>query len=309
MNITSRQLKAFVLTARYESFSRAAEQLFITQSGMSVLVRELESQLGFRLFERTTRKVTLTDFGLKFLPIADRSLRELESAALNLSRSAAQLKHSLAIGAAPFPAAELLPRAISAYSGLHPEVQITLIDAEGPQLAELVQSGKVDAALTASSQEISGVVKVALASFSLMLICADSAGRGLGPEVRWRDIAALRLVGFPARAPVQRVVDEQLAQAGRTRPPELVCNYLETIIAMVEVGAGAAVVPTYAAPACAKRGISLHAIVDPAVTTDFYWMVKRASSLSPGAAEFAVFLKEYLLDLAERWPVSLAQTA
>jgi len=75
MNITSRQLKAFVLTARHQSFSRAAEELFITQSGMSVLVRELESQLGFRLFERTTRKVMLTEFGSKFLPVADRSLR------------------------------------------------------------------------------------------------------------------------------------------------------------------------------------------------------------------------------------------
>src|SRR5205085_2286154 len=60
MNITSRQLKAFLLTARFQSFSRAADQLFITQSGMSVLVRELEAQLGFRLFERTTRRVTLT---------------------------------------------------------------------------------------------------------------------------------------------------------------------------------------------------------------------------------------------------------
>ena len=57
MNITSRQLKAFVLTARHQSFSRAAEQLFITQSGMSVLVRELETQLGFRLFERTRMRV------------------------------------------------------------------------------------------------------------------------------------------------------------------------------------------------------------------------------------------------------------
>src|SRR5438034_4691356 len=70
MNITSRQLKAFLLTAQHQSFSRAAEQLFITQSGMSVLVRELEAQLGFRLFDRTTRRVTLTEFGVKFLPIA-----------------------------------------------------------------------------------------------------------------------------------------------------------------------------------------------------------------------------------------------
>src|SRR5688500_19894281 len=94
MNITSRQLKAFVLTARHQSFSRAAEQLFITQSGMSVLVRELESQLGVRLFERTTRKVALTEFGSQFLPVADRSLRELEEAAAKLSRSARSEEHT-----------------------------------------------------------------------------------------------------------------------------------------------------------------------------------------------------------------------
>src|SRR5438034_10385504 len=86
MNITSRQLKAFLLTAQHQSFSRAAEQLFITQSGMSVLVRELEAQLGFRLFDRTTRRVTLTEFGVKFLPIADRSLLELEAAARSEER-------------------------------------------------------------------------------------------------------------------------------------------------------------------------------------------------------------------------------
>jgi DNA-binding transcriptional LysR family regulator len=88
MHITLRQLKAFLLTARYRSFSRAAEQLFITQSGMSVMVRELESQLGFPLFERTTRRVNLTEFGSRFLPVADRCLLDLEAAAINIRRAA-----------------------------------------------------------------------------------------------------------------------------------------------------------------------------------------------------------------------------
>src|SRR3954467_2829136 len=109
MNITSRQLKAFLLTARYQSFSRAADQLYITQSGMSVLVRELEAQLGFRLFERTTRKVMLTKFGSKFLPIADKSLLELEQAAANIGRSASAEKGELSIGAQPFVAATSSP--------------------------------------------------------------------------------------------------------------------------------------------------------------------------------------------------------
>ena len=144
MNITSRQLKAFILTARYQSVSRAADQLYITQSGMSVLVRELEAQLGFRLFERTTRKVTLTKFGSKFLPIADKSLLDLEQAAANIGRTASAEKGELTVGAPPFVAADVLPPALAAYSERHPELHVRLIDAQGPQLVELLQAGELD---------------------------------------------------------------------------------------------------------------------------------------------------------------------
>src|SRR3979409_1110064 len=120
MNITSRQLKAFLLTAQHQSFSRAAEQLFITQSGMSVLVRELEAQLGFRLFDRTTRRVSLTEFGGKFLPIADRSLLDLEAAAANIGRSATEADRHLSIGATPLVAAGLLPPAIPEHAKRKP---------------------------------------------------------------------------------------------------------------------------------------------------------------------------------------------
>jgi len=301
MNITSRQLKAFVLTARHQSFSRAAEQLFITQSGMSVLVRELESQLGFRLFERTTRKVTLTELGSKFLPIAERSLRDLESTAASLSRSAAAAKDCLSIGAAPFPAAELMPQAIAGYMALNPRVHIQMIDAEGPRLMEMVQSGKIDAALSAWHQELPGVFRLPLARFPLMLICAEDAPAHLAPAVRWPEVAALRLIGAPRDYPIQVLVDEQLALAGRHAPPDMVCNYLETQIAMVEVGAGAAVIPTAAAPACAKRRIRMHAIFDPVVRTSFYWVVSRTRKISGSAEDFSLYLKDYLGQIAEQW--------
>src|SRR5690349_17032846 len=141
MNITSRQLKAFLLTARYQSFSRAADQLFITQSGMSVLVRELEEQLGFRLFERTTRKVVLTEHGSRFLPIADRSLLELESAATTIGRSSAQPNDTLVLGATPFVAADVLPQAIAGFgSPGGRRLEVRLVDAELSALTQMLQT-------------------------------------------------------------------------------------------------------------------------------------------------------------------------
>lgn len=310
MNITSRQLKAFVLTARHQSFSRAAEQLFITQSGMSVLVRELETQLGFRLFERTTRKVELTRLGAQFLPVADRNLRELETVAANLSRSAAAANDSLSIGAAPFPAAEIMPQAISAYRALNPRLQIQMVDAERGRLIEMLNSGKIDVALlTGLREELPGMRQTPLARFALMLICPADGMRELPLEVRWSDIAGLRLIGLPRDAPVQQLVDEQLVRAGRAGQADVTCNFLETQIAMVEAGAGAAVTPTSAAPACVKRKLTMHAIVEPVVWTEFCWVSSRSRELSPCAEDFGEFLRDYLTHIADQGPSAAANAA
>ena len=63
MNISFKQLKGFIAVARHENFTRAAEDIHLTQAGISALVRDLEIQLGFDLFRRTTRKVVLTENG------------------------------------------------------------------------------------------------------------------------------------------------------------------------------------------------------------------------------------------------------
>ena len=310
MNITSRQLKAFVLTARHQSFSRAAEQLYITQSGMSVLVRELETQLGFRLFERTTRKVELTRLGAQFLPIADRNLRELEAVAASLSRSAAAANDCLTIGAAPFPAAEIMPQAIASFSALNPRLNIQMVDAERPRLLELVQAGDIDlAVLTGSEEELPGLRKTLLGRFALMLIAPADGMPALPFELGWREVATLRLVGLPRDYPIQKRVDAELARAGRAAPAEMTCNYLETQIAMVEAGAGAGVAPTLAAPACMKRKVTMHVIVDPVVWTEFCGVSLRSRQLSPLAEDFGAFLKSYLSHIAHQGPGNAARAA
>ncbi len=170
MNISSRQLKAFVLTARHQSFSRAAEQLFMTQSGMSVLMRELEGQLGFRLFDRTTRKVTLTEFGTKFLPIADRSLLELEAAASVIGRDASVANRRIAIGATPLIASKLLPAVISDYAAHSPGMKIVLHDGDRSRVVAMALSGEIDVGLGCFLRPVSGVRRTPLFRFSLMVI-------------------------------------------------------------------------------------------------------------------------------------------
>ncbi|MCS6762995.1 MAG: LysR family transcriptional regulator [Candidatus Protistobacter heckmanni] len=92
MNILHRQLKVFLLVARLHNFSRAAEQLFIAKSGLSTMVRELEEQFGFRLFDRTTRHVRLTEFGTQFLPIAEQNVQSIEGIVSRIGEIARQAR-------------------------------------------------------------------------------------------------------------------------------------------------------------------------------------------------------------------------
>jgi len=115
IDFTSRQLRAFLLVAQHRSFSRAAGGLFITPSGLSLLIRELETQLGVRLFERTTRHVALTASGSELLTVAQRSLQEMDGVLSRLGRSVGETGVSLSVGTPPLLMASVLAPAIQEF--------------------------------------------------------------------------------------------------------------------------------------------------------------------------------------------------
>ena len=310
MNVTSRQLKAFLLTARNQSFSRAAEQLFITQSGMSMLIRELEEQLGFRLFERTTRRVTLTEFGLRFLPIADRSLLDLEAAAANIGRLASAANRRLAIGATPLIAGNLLPAVIGEYAKRDPGLHVVLHDGDRAQLIAAVNAGEVDMALGCFLQPVPGMQRAPLYRFSLMLVQPAPEAAQLARAPRWDDLLReRRLLGGPPESPIQQLIDHQLRRIGRRDPPDMRFNYFETHIAMVEAGAGIAVLPSFCIPACRGRKVAMHPLTDPVVPVDLFQIVHRGHELPPGTAEFTAFLTSCIAQWAEPWSPGFERAA
>ena len=128
MEFTSRQLRAFHLVAENQSFARAAEKLFMTPSGVSVLIRELERQLGFRLFNRTTRQVELTAYGRDLLAVTQPNLRALDAAMSGIEQAAKGRMRSISVGTTPWLAANVLPPAIKEFRVQRPDLQIRLFD-------------------------------------------------------------------------------------------------------------------------------------------------------------------------------------
>jgi len=92
INVNSRQLLAFLEISRLQSFAKAAEKVPMSASGISMLVKELEDQLGARLFDRTTRSVTLTDAGRRLQPVAQHIVDELRALASVISGTEAAVR-------------------------------------------------------------------------------------------------------------------------------------------------------------------------------------------------------------------------
>lgn len=292
MDFTSRQLRAFLLAADYGSFTRAADALRLTPSAVSLLIRELETQLGFRLFDRTTRHVGLTPDGRQLQDVARRALEDLDGATARIG-AARGADQTLSIGAPPVVTADVLPQAIKEFQDRRPESRLRVFDGDLTTIRQQVEAGTLDVGLGLYGRT-AHLMRRPFFRFTLLLIRHESAATRPGTATPWSALKRERLIALPAASPLQQLIDRQLADAGVTAPPALVLNSLETQIAMVAAGHGAAVVPSLGLPACRKRGIAVDRLVAPVVPVDYHLIQRRGAPLSPLGEAFAAFLQRYI---------------
>ena len=299
MNFTSRQFQAFSLVAQHRNFSRAAEALFITPSGLSVLIRELESQLGFRLFDRTTRHVVLTAYGQELLPIAQKSLADVDGAVSRIGRTATESSRTLSVGASPLIAANVLPQAIKEFRTHRPEIRIQLRDCEPASIIPMVESGKVDIGLRVLYKPLPGLRRIPMFRFCLMVVRADNDPAFRRASTTWSALKGENLVSLVPTNEIQQLINDHLAQAGVVQQAGVI-HYVDTLLAMVEAGEGSGIVPSWALAACRNRKVVMSRLINPVVNLDFYQITNRGKQLPPGATDFTSFLQSYIARWAGR---------
>jgi LysR family transcriptional regulator, carnitine catabolism transcriptional activator len=299
MEVSTRQLRAFRLAAQHHNFARAAEALFITPSGLSVLIKELESRVGFRLFDRTTRHVELTPHGRELLTVIQRSLQELDATIANIGRSAKHTQQSLSLGTTPLVAANILPPAMREFRKLRPDVRIQLFDADLPTLIQMVEAGKLDMSL-GIFKSMPDVRREPFFRFSLMV--ARAAKDNVQPRrtTTWSALDGETLISLSPGHPHQQLIDKHLAQAGVKVQVGSIVNLLDTQIALVEAEEGIAIIPSFGMPACRNRKVVTSQLINPVVRFDFHMISRRGRELPPGADEFTSFLKSYIATWAGR---------
>jgi LysR family carnitine catabolism transcriptional activator len=292
VDFTSRQLRAFLLVAQHRSFSRAAEVLFITPSGLSVLVRELEMQLGFRLFDRTTRHVALTRPGEELLAVAQKSLAELDAATSRIGRFHSQASESLSVGAPPLVSANIITPAIKEFRALRPSLRVQLFDENSSVILQMVQAGKLDMGLGVFAKT-PGIRRGSFLRFPLMVMYPDKDPAFRRASTTWSTLNGEKLIMLQPHSPIQQVVNKHLEDVGVVPRQRVLVNLLDTQIAMVEADEGIAIVPSFGLQACRNRKVAMSQLINPVVEVEFHQISNRGKKLPPGAGDFTEFLKGF----------------
>lgn len=286
MNANIDQLSVFLAVAETGSFTRAAERLRRAQSGVSLSVRELEAALGVRLFERTTRRVELSDPGRDFLPEAQRMVAEFDRVLAGVRDAAASRRGRLGLAVPPFMVATWLPPLLARFQKAHPAVTIALHDVATGDIAALLSSGAADIGIGVFASAAMPASEFVLHPlWSEPLLAALPADHPLARRraLTWADLAALSVIG------------QRRDLAAESVPVALrheVVN-VSSVFALVEAGLGIGLVPRHADTFAAGRPVMLRPLRAPVVTRGISAMVRRGRTLSPPAAAFLEQLRVY----------------
>jgi LysR family transcriptional activator of glutamate synthase operon len=139
-----RQLRYAVAIARKSSFTRAAETLAVAQPALSQQIAALETELGVRLFERTNRRVTLTDAGRAFVARAERILSDVESAAEEMTAYAGGLRGRIVVGAYQSFAEYTLPKLLGRFHAEQPGIEVALREGMADDLLAGLRDASID---------------------------------------------------------------------------------------------------------------------------------------------------------------------
>lgn len=300
MKITIRQIESFLAVADLGNFSRASKRLNTAQPALSQAVKDLEAELAVRLFDRTTRRVELTDAGREFRNSAAKALEELEHAVESVHELAERRRGRLRIAAPPLLAAVVLPQAIAEFQKRYPGISVQLADVGTEQIVDSVRGGRADCGLGTFSPAEEGIERLPLVRDSLMLFCDHRSPFNGAISVRWRELEDQPLITLTRDSGIRLLVEVGFEAAEIALKPVHEVTQVTTAIALVEAGLGVAVLPTYALAAARYRKVVGKLLTEPNISREVVMIHATGRSISPAVSAFATVVRRYAQQLTPR---------
>lgn len=154
MNLSIKQLRAFLILSEAASFTQAARRFNLSQPAFSTLIASLEEEIGYRLFDRDTRRVLLNADGIHFLDLARNIVQSHDDVVAEIKERMAGSNNDITLAVLPSLAVEWLPEILVKYSKVVPQSKVKLIDTQWDRCLKALLDGLADIAITAGQPSL-----------------------------------------------------------------------------------------------------------------------------------------------------------
>ena len=298
MNISIRQLTAFIKVADNGSFTRASDQMHLTQSAVSGLIKELESSLGIVLFDRTTRQLSLSVVGHHLLPQARRILNEMQLFENEASSLTSLAQGQVRLAVSQF-AASSMPAVIAQFAKAYPDISVSLLDCSAENVLEHIQNIEVDLGVgtergfTEPDDDISADL---LYQLPFCVVMPDNHALAQKSEVIWQDLVDTPLITLqgPFIEQVTAELDEEIAS--HIQQARYKVNFMSTALEMTRQGFGITLCLPYMPEVIdwvSANGLQMRPLAQPVKMRRFFIYQRSSRALSPASIAFKQFLQTY----------------
>jgi len=294
MNPTLRQMRALVALAKTGSFTLAAEYMHVTQAALSGLIKELEQTLGVRVVDRSTRKISLTEFGRALTPLFSKMIDDLDGALLDIANHTKLKKGMVRIAAPQLMSCTLLPEAIAAYRTLHPDIQVKLVDCAVETVTARVYSGEVDFGIGPEREPPSQIEAAMLFDMPFVLVFPKAHPLEAHDRVSWSDLQDYPFISLQGQFTERLLSDMHHSLREVPLNPSNEVTFMTTALAMVAAGMGVTVCLPYAEPLVKLHGLVMRQLHEPELTRRFFVYTREKRSLSPATESFIAFLFSFV---------------
>jgi DNA-binding transcriptional LysR family regulator len=250
-----RQLRAFIAIAELGTFTAGAMRVHVTQAAISMQIRQLENELGAKLFIRAPRRVMLTEAGEQLLQRARQILRDHDAAVDEIAELAGAERGRLRIGSASaMVTTDVLPGLLRQVRKQHAGAEITVASGTSEALVQQILAGEVDVAFVSLPVEARGINTERLSQDQLVAIASPRHKLAKHRTISAYTLAGEKLILGERGGNTRRLIDQFFAQAGVTLHVSMELSRQAAIRRMVEEDMGVGIVPLQSAGEAVEKG-------------------------------------------------------
>ncbi len=286
IKIKFRPLKAFLLAIETQSFTRAAQRLGVTQPSFTALIRDLENSLELQLFERTTRRITLTNAGQDLYDRVLRPVTDLEEAYRSMSDLAAVRRGAIAVGVLPSTALTLIPPTLRRLRERHPSLTTRVVEAHNDELINMLHTNQVEFALGAILDKTPNLEAVPLLQDNFVAVFPpDHPARHLD-SLHWADLIPYDLILLSRGSSARQLFDRAVGVNAPGSGLRFDVTNMTTAIQLVRQSLGIAVLPQLALPALLDSTLKYRPIEDESASRTIGILLRQDRTMQPAGKAF-----------------------